>query len=114
MNKDARILNLISKIDSGKVSGDEAARILDQIYKNSEETEIIYDVDDRTDRAYYEELLSNAKIGIYNRKSLIRMAEINYKGKSGVNKKILFVIGGAAVLAIVAIIIFIIAAGGES
>ena len=113
MNKEARILNLIAKIDSGKVSGDEAARILDKIYKNSEETEIIYDVDNRTDRAYYEELLSNAKIGIYNRKSLIRMAELNYKGKSGVDKKVIFVIGGAIVMAIIAIII-IIAAGGES
>ena len=87
--------------------------MLDQIYKNSAETEIIYDVNDRTDRAYYEELLSNAKIGIYNKKSLVRMAEINYKGKSGVDKKVLFVIGGAVVLAIIAIII-IIAAGGES
>ena len=34
---------------------------------NSGETEIIYDVNDRTDQAYYEELYSNAKIGIYNR-----------------------------------------------
>lgn len=113
MDKDARILKLIEKIDSGKVSGSEAARMFDQIYKNSGETEIIYDVNDRTDRAYYEELLSNAKIGIYNRKSLIRMAEINYNGKSGVDRKVLFVIGGAAVLAIIAIII-IIATGGES
>ena len=113
MDKDARILKLIEKIDSGKVSGGEAARMFDQIYKNSGETEIIYDVNDRTDRAYYEELLSNAKIGIYNRKSLIRMAEINYNGKCGVDKKVLFVIGGAAVLAIIAIII-IIATGGES
>lgn len=113
MDKDARILRLIERIDSGKVSGNEAARVFDQIYKNSGETEIIYDVNDRTDRAYYEELLSNAKIGIYNRKSLIRMAEINYKGKNGVNKKVLYIVGGAIVLAIIAIII-IIAAGGES
>ena len=113
MDRDAKILRLIEKIDSGKVSSKEAASIFDQIYKNSGETEIIYDVNDRTDRAYYEELLSNAKIGIYNKKSLVRMAEINYKGKSGVDKKVLFVIGGAVVLAIIAIII-IIAAGGES
>lgn len=113
MDKDARILRLIERIDSGKVSGNEAARVFDQIYKNSGETEIIYDVNNRTDRAYYEELLSNAKIGIYNRKSLIRMAEINYKGKTGVDKKVLYIVGGAVVLAIIAIII-IIAAGGES
>ena len=113
MDKDARILKLIEKIDYGKVSGNEAARMYDQICKNSGETEIIYYVNDRTDRAYYEELLSNAKIGIYNRKSLIRMAEINYNGKSSVDKKVLFVIGGVTVLAIIAIII-IIASGGES
>ncbi len=113
MDMDARILRLIEKINAGKVSSREAASMIDQIYKNSGESEIIYDVNDRTDRAYYEELLSNAKIGIYNRKSLIRMAEINYNGKSGINKKALFVIGGAVVLAIIAIII-IIAAGGES
>lgn len=113
MDKDARILRLIEKIDSGKVSGDEAARMFDQIYKNSGETEIIYDVNDRTDQAYYKELFSNAKIGIYNRKSLIRMAEINYKGKSSVDKKVLFAIGGAVVLVIIAIII-IMTTGGES
>ncbi len=113
MDKDARILRLIDKIDSGKISGNEAARMLDQIYKKFGEIEIIYDVNDRTDRAYYEELLSNAKIGIYNRKSLIRMAEINYNGKSSADKKLLFVIGGAAVLAIIAIIIIIVT-GGES
>lgn len=112
MDEDARILKLIEKIDSGKVSGDEAARMFDQIY-NSGETEIIYDVNDRTDQAYYEELYSNAKIGIYNRQSLVRMAEIKYRGKSGVDKKIAFIIGGAAVLIIIAIII-IIASGGES
>ncbi len=113
MNKDERILKMIEKIDSGKVSGDEAARKFDQIYNNSGETEIIYDVNDRTDKAYYEELYSNAKIGIYNRQSLVRMAEIKYKGKSGVEKKKAFIIGGAAVLVIIAIII-IITAGGES
>ena len=113
MDKDERILKMIEKIDSGKVSGDEAARMFDQIYNNSGETEIIYDVNDRNDQAYYEELYSNAKIGIYNRQSLVRMAEIKYKGKSGVDKKIAFIIGGAAVLVIIAIII-IIAAGGES
>ena len=113
MDKDARILRLIEKIDSGKVSGNEAARMLDQIYENSEEPEIIYDVNDRTDQAYYEELRSNAKLGIYNRKSLIRMAEINYKGKNGVDKKAFYFIAGVVVLAIIAIII-IIAAGGES
>ena len=113
MDTNTRILKLIEKIDSGKVSGDEAARILDRIYRDSGETEIIYDVDDRTNRAYYEELLSNAKIGIYNKKSLIRMAEINYKGKSGVDKKVLFAIGGAVILAII-VFITIISTGGKS
>lgn len=115
MDKDAKILRLIERIDSGKVSGNEAARMFDRIYKNSGETEIIYDVNDRTDQAYYEELQSNAKLGIYNKKSLIRMAEINYKGKSGVDKKVLYIIGGAIALAIIILtIIIVIAAGGES
>ena len=113
MDKDARILKLIEKIDSGKVSSKDAAIEFDRIYKNSGETEIIYDVNDRTDQAYYEELLSNARIGIFNRQSLIRMAEINYKGKNGVDKKVLFIIGCVIVLAIIAIII-IIALGGKS
>lgn len=113
MDNDARILKLIGEIDSGKVSGNKAAKIFDNIYKDSGETEILYDVNNRTDRAYYEELLSNAKLGIYNRKSLIRMAEINYQGEGGVDKKVLLVIGGTAVLVIIGIII-IIAIGGES
>ncbi len=113
VDKETRIIKLIEKIDSGKVSGNEVARLLDQIYSNSGETEIIYDVSDRTDQAYYDELLSNAKIGIYNRHSLIRMAEIKYKGKSGVDKKVLYIIGGAVALVIIAIII-IIASGGKS
>lgn len=113
MNKDARILRLIRKIDSGKISGDKAARMFDRIYNDSGETEIIYDVNTRTDQPYYEELYSNAKIGIYNRQSLIRMAEIKYKGKSGVDNKKVCVIGGTVVLVIIAIIV-IIAAGGKS
>ena len=113
MDKDARILRLIEKIDSGKVSGNEVAKILEQIYKNCGETEIIYDVSDRTDLDYYKELLSNAKIGIYNRKSLIRMAEIKYDGNSSFDKRTACMIGGAVVLVIIAIII-IITVGGES
>lgn len=113
MAKDARILRLIDKINSGKISGKEAARMYDQIRNSSGETEIIYNICDRTDQAYYEELLTNAKIGIYNKQSLIRMAELKYKGKSGVNKKKAYIIGGAAVLAIIAIIV-IVAVGGES
>lgn len=113
MDKDARILKLIGKIDSGKVSSAEVARVLDQIYKGSKEAEIIFDVDDRYDQEYYEELLSNAKIGIFNRKSLIRMAEIKYEGKRGVNKTVLYFVGGAVVLIFIAILI-IITVGGES
>ena len=113
MDKDARILKLIEKIDSGKVSSTEVARMLDQIYKDSSEAEIIYDVSDRNDQEYYDELLSNAKIGIFNRNSLIRMAEIKYEGKSGIDKKVLYLVGGAIVLIFIAIVI-IITVGGES
>lgn len=113
MDKEARVLRLIQKIDSGKISSKEVARTLDQFYQKPGETEIIYEVNDRTDKAYYEELLADAKIGIYNRQSLIRMVELKYKGKSGVDMKKASIIGGAIVLTIMAIIV-VIAAGGES
>lgn len=113
MDKDARIIRLIGRIDSGKISGNEVTRMYDKICNNSGETEIIYDVSDRNDQAYYEELLADARIGIYNKQSLIRMAELKYKRKCGVDKKKACIIGGAVVLAIIAIII-IVAVGGES
>lgn len=113
MDKDARVLRLIEKIDSGKISGNEVAKILDQIYKDNGNTDILYDVNDRTDQAYYEELLRDARIGIYNRQSLIRMAEIRHKAKNGSDKKKTWIIGGSVVLVIIAIII-IIATGGRS
>jgi hypothetical protein len=113
MNKDERILRLISRIDSGTISSEEVFKRLDMIEKNSNDLYVIYDVNERTDPAYYEELLSNARIGIYNKQSLIRMAEIKYDKKSTLRKKAVLIIGGVA-LAATLITIIVILAGGKS
>ena len=113
MDRDAKILRLINQIDSGKMSGAEVERQLDLIDKEYGASKILYDVNDRTDLAYYEELLSDARIGIFNRQSLIRMAEIRYVGKKAKPRKTALIIGGIAFLAIITAIIVIVT-GGKS
>lgn len=114
-NKDAWILRLIDKIDSGSISADEVSRKLDNFEKASGELDIIYAVEDRTDPEYYDELLANARMGIYNRDSLIKMAQIRYADNTcqanGYKKNIII----AAILIIIAVIGIVIAVvGGKS
>lgn len=113
MNGDTRILKLIEKIDAGRISGTEVARQLDQIEQAYGSSYVIYSLSDRTDPVYYEKLLSDARLGIYSRQSLIRMAEIRYAGNGVENKRLAFIIGGVALVAIVIVIIAIVT-GGKS
>ncbi len=114
-NKDAWILQLIDKIDSGRISADEVSRKLDNYEKASGELDMIYAVEDRTDPEYYDELLANARMGIYNRDSLIKMARMRYTGNTsqadGYKKNIII----AAILIVIAVIgIVITVVGGKS
>lgn len=82
MDKKDKIVKLINKIDSGRINADQTARILDAYEKEYGPLNMIYDVAARDDDKYYEELLDDARIGIYNRQSLIKMAEIKSRNGS--------------------------------
>lgn len=77
-NKDTTVLRLINAIDSGRLSPEVTKQKIDVIEKKFGPLNMLYDVDDRDDDSYYEELLTNARLGIFNRDSIIKMAAIKY------------------------------------
>lgn len=115
MKNDSRILRLISKIDAGKISPEDVGRILDSIEKQDGPIDILYDVESRRDESYYEDLLMNAKLGIYNRESIIRMAEIRYDdSKDDINKKQLVVYIGVGIAIAFAVLLIVSIVRGRS
>lgn len=115
MKNDSRILQLISKIDAGKISPEKVNRILDSIEKHDGPIDILYDVEQRKDERFYEELLMNAKLGIYNRESLTRMAEIRYEdSEATVNKNKLVVYIGAGIAFVFVVLLIVSIVRGRS
>jgi len=106
MNAEKKILKLISQIDKGNASPESVTKKISRIKAQGGKLDILYNVEERYDQEYYDELLADARIGIYNSNSLIRMSEIKYQAKN--NKKILFIIGGGTVaILIVALVIIL-------
>lgn len=107
MDKKTRVHQLIERIDSGRVSLDEVKKQIQEIEKKYGSLDLLYDVDDRTDQSYYEDLLCNARLGIYNKESLLKMAEIKLTGVT--SKRITttkaVVIGSALLVIVIAGII---------
>lgn len=113
MDKDEKILKLIKKIDSGGISCNEASRQLDAIEREHGTSDILYDIENRNDTAYYDELILNARLGIYNRQSLLKMAEMKFEGSPNRNKtnNAALIVGGIILLIVIAVIIIAIAGG---
>lgn len=101
MDKDERILALINKIDSGKVSSEGVAKYLDEIEKKYGPIELLYETEDRDDEEYYEKLLSDARMGLFNRQSILKMAEIKCPEKSNDKKKKIVFLGIVLVFVLV-------------
>lgn len=109
VNKDAQIIKLVSQIDSGKLSPETVRRLLERFEARFGALDMLYDVESRTDKAYYEELLSNARIGIYNKESLIKMAELRYNGTNESCKclwPVCFALGVSIVTIVIGILAF--------
>lgn len=109
MNKENSVLRLINRIDKGLVSPKTALQQVEKIEQEYGPLDLLYDVDDRDDEEYYKELITNAKLGVFNKESIIKMAEIKYKGKP--NKTAIIVISGISVIVIIVVIIM--ALGGK-
>ena len=107
MKNDSRILQLINKIDAGKISPEDVSKFVDLIEKKDGPLDILYDVENRNDEEYYEELVTNARLGVYNRDSLIRMAEIKYSMRKDLDnrKKIAMCVGAGFVIVLVTVLI---------
>ena len=76
MDIESRITRLVRRIDKGTITKREAQRIIEYYEQVFGPFDLLYDVNDRNDKEYYEELKSDALIGIYNKASLLKMAEI--------------------------------------
>lgn len=101
MDKDEKILTLINKIDSGKVTFESVAKYLDEIEKKYGPIELLYEMEDRSDAEYYEKLLSDARMGLFNRQSILKMAEMKCPEKSNDKKKKLVFWGAVLVVVLV-------------
>ena len=103
MDKRTSVHRLIDRIDSGKISFENVKKQIDKIEQEFGALDLLYDVENRNDQLYYEELLSEARLGIYNRESLLKMAEIRLSkqpGKRPIPTKTL-VIGSALLLIVI-------------
>ena len=67
MDKRTSVHRLIDRIDSGKISFENVKKQIDKIEQEFGALDLLYDVENRNDQLYYEELLSEARLGIYNR-----------------------------------------------
>ena len=76
MDIESRITRLIRRIDKGTITKREAKRMIEYFEHAFGPFDLLYDVNDRNDKEYYEELKSDALIGLYNKASLLKMAEI--------------------------------------
>ena len=83
MDKRTSVHRLIDRIDSGKISFENVKKQIDKIEQEFGALDLLYDVENRNDQLYYEELLSEARLGIYNRESLLKMAEIRLSEQPG-------------------------------
>lgn len=103
MDKRTSVHRLIDRIDSGKMSFENVKKQIDKIEQEFGALDLLYDVNNRNDQLYYEELLSEARLGIYNRESLLKMAEIRLAeqpGKRPISTKTV-VIGSALLLIVI-------------
>ena len=103
VDKRTSVHRLIDRIDSGKISFENVKKQIDKIEQEFGALDLLYDVENRNDQLYYEELLSEARLGIYNRESLLKMAEIRLSeqpGKRPIPTKTL-VIGSALLLIVI-------------
>ena len=73
---DRSISLLINQISKGTISKSGAYRKLDYLEKKYGPIEMLYDVSERTDAAYFDELLSDFRMGIYSKESIRKMIDI--------------------------------------
>ena len=78
---DRAISLLVNRISKGTISKRGAYRNLESLVKKYGPIEMLYDVSDRTDAAYFDELLSDFKMGIYSKDSIKKMIDIRAKEK---------------------------------
>ena len=79
--KDKAYSALVNRITKGTVSKSSAYRRLNSLEKKYGHIDMLYDVDVRTDQAYYDELLSDFRMGIYSKESISKMIEIRASQK---------------------------------
>ena len=76
MMNDKAISLLVNQLSKGTISKRSAYRKLESIDKKYGPIEMLYDVSDRTDASYFDELLSDFRLGIYSKDSIRKMIEI--------------------------------------
>ena len=73
---DKAVAKLIKRISKGSISKGAAIRELNSIERKYGSLDMLYDISDRTDSDYYEELLTDYRMGVYSRTSILKMIEI--------------------------------------
>jgi hypothetical protein len=107
---DRSISRLINQISKGTISKSGAYRKLDYLVKKHGPIEMLYDVSDRTDAAYFDELLSDFRMGIYSKESIKRMIDIkaNEKKLPPISYSTIAAIAAPILLALIIVISIII------
>ena len=104
------IASLINRISKGTISENGAYRKLDSLDKKYGPFEMLYDVSNRTDAEYFEELLSDFRLGVYSKESIQKMIEIKAKEKKlpFLSYSTLFAIVGSVLLVLIFVITLVI------
>lgn len=106
---DRAISLLVNQISKGTISKNGAYRKLESLVKKYGPIEMLYDVSDRTDEAYFIELLSDFRMGIYSKDSIVKMIEIRaHEKKLPLLSYSTIAAIGAAILLVLIIIVSII------
>ena len=81
MMNDKAVSLLVDQISKGTISKRNAYRKLESIDKKYGPIEMLYDVSDRSDASYFDELLSDFRMGIYSKESIKKMIELKASEK---------------------------------
>jgi hypothetical protein len=77
LDKNRAVLKLVNQIDAGKRTYAQTVREIKRIEKRGGALDMLYQIEDRMDQAYMEELVKYAHMGIYSKDSILKMAAIN-------------------------------------
>lgn len=101
MDRNEAVLRLVKKISDGKCTYSKTSRILDSIERKYGSIDMLCEVEERQDKEYLQILVSDARMGIYSRESILKMASINDQKSKKNERKAYLILAGTIIIGMI-------------